>query len=133
MAPEPAAAAAAASDAASSAVAVYHPAPAGNDGGDAAAAAAQHETGVLVLRGVVDIFEVAALHAAGLQALGDAGARAIRLDVRDVERLDGSAGQILCALKRDLETVGRCAAGFDAASVAPGAAATLTWYGWSAA
>ncbi|MGI4791611.1 MAG: STAS domain-containing protein [Janthinobacterium lividum] len=63
--------------------------------------------GTLTLRGTVDIFEAQSLRAAALRALGDSKAQTLRLDLAHAERLDVSALQVLCALRRDLETQGR--------------------------
>ena len=63
--------------------------------------------GTLSLRGIVDIFEAGALHAAARQAASDSRAETIRVNLAEVERLDLSAVQILAALRMKTEQNGR--------------------------
>ena len=67
----------------------------------------QDAEGILVLHGVVDIFEAQAVHAAASEALADYKAAVVRLDSANAQRLDLSALQILSALRRDLEAASR--------------------------
>ena len=63
--------------------------------------------GTLTLSGSVDIFEAQAVYTAAQRALADPKAVSLCADLSEVQRLDLSALQILCALRRDLEAAGR--------------------------
>ena len=65
------------------------------------------DTGTLRLTGVIDIFEVGALHEAALKALADEKAQNLRIQAADAERMDLTAAQMLVALRREVVAKGR--------------------------
>jgi anti-anti-sigma regulatory factor len=75
-----------------------------------------HE-GVIALAGVIDIFEADRFHAIAMQAADDAAAPNIVLDLSRAEQIDISALQVICALRRGLESSGRKLIVHDPAAV----------------